>query len=282
MLQAPLEERIAFCREDRWVAYPGALEAVSLLDDLHAHPRTLRMPNLLIVARSGNGKSSILEYFENRHPPTVNTEGHPTVPVVTVEIPPCPTVSSICSSILWRMGIGHREKDSVAIKLRQAKDILSYSHVRMLLLDEFNTIAEAGREAREILTMIRHMSNTQKIIVAAAGTPSAINALNQDPQLKSRFRPFPLRAWSLDVQYLQFLASYERLLPLERPSGLSTQALAPLIHRLCGEAIGETVKLLKEAAVLAIKSGEERITPELIRSMKVVAPAKWKDVAAII
>ena len=282
MLQAPKDERITFCREDRWVAYPGALDAISLLDDLHDHPRSMRMPNLLIVARSGNGKSSILEYFENRHPAMVNSEGHPVTPVIAVEMPSDPTPSSMYSAILWRMAIGHRETDSAKVKCRQVEDILRYAHVRMLLLDEFNNVADAGREARNILSAVRSLSNKLKIPIAAAGTQSAINALNQDPQLKSRFQPFALRAWKLDMKYLQFLASYERLLPLHHPSNLTSEALATLIHRLCGEAIGETVKLLKAAAMQAIKSGTEKITPEIVSSLKGVAVTRWNDVAATI
>lgn len=282
ILQAPHSERIDFCRQDRWVAYPAAHHAISRLDDLHDHPRSLRMPNVLIVARSGNGKSSILEYFANRHPTTVNTDGNAVVSTAYIEVPPYPTVSSLCSAILWKLGIGHREKDSAAIKMRQVVSILRHTHVRMLLLDEFNNIAEAGREAREILSMIRFFSNDLKIVIGAAGTQAAINALNQDPQLKSRFQPIPLRAWPLDRQYLQFLAAYERLLPLAEPSGLATASLAPKLHALCGEAIGETVKVLKQASAHAIKTAVERITPEVLDELSWVAPTKWKDVSLTI
>jgi hypothetical protein len=279
MLQAPQDERIAFCQEDRWVDYPAALEAMSKLDDLHDHPRSLRMPNVLVVARSGNGKSSILEHFCNRHPTIVNTAGNAVVSVLYIEVPPYPNVSSFCSAILWKLGIGHREKDPPKVKLRQVVSMLSQNNVRMLLLDEFNNIAEAGSDAREILATIRFLSNQLKIVIGAAGTQSAINALNQDPQLKSRFQPFPLPAWPLSKKYLQFLAAYERVLPLAKPSGLATETLATKIHEMCGEAIGETVKALKQASVEAIRRKLERITPELLSDISWVAPVKWKDVA---
>lgn len=282
MLQAPDHERIEFCRQDRWVAYPAARLAIERLDDLHDHPRSLRMPNVIIVARSGNGKSSILEAFLNRHPVTVDTQGDPVTPIARVEVPPSPTVSSLCTEILWSMGVGHREKDSADIKRRQVMSILRYNRVRMLLVDEFNNIAEAGREARDILALIRNLSNDLKIVIGAAGTQAAINAMNQDPQLKSRFQPVPIPAWKLDKSYLQFLAAYERLLPLAKPSGLATEALAPTIHAMCGEAIGETVKFLKEASAQAIRSGEECITPDLVKAVQWTAPASWKDVALVI
>lgn len=282
MLQAPNDERIEFCRQDRWVAYPAARAAIDRLDDLHDHPRSLRMPNIIIVARSGNGKSSILETFSNRHPVTIDSQGDPVSPIAHVEVPPSPTVSSLCSAILWSMGIGHRERDSAAVKTRQVASILRYNRVRMLLIDEFNNIAEAGREARDILALIRHFSNDLKIVIGAAGTQAAINALNQDPQLKSRFQPVPIPAWKLDRTYLKFLAAYERLLPLTKPSGLAGSELAPTLHAMCGEAIGETVKLLKQAAVQAIRLGEEQITPELLGSVEWTPPASWKDVALVI
>lgn len=282
LLQAPAHERIEFCRQDRWVAYPAAREAINRLDDLHDHPRSLRMPNLLIVARSGNGKSSILESFCNRHPVTVTTQGDAVASIALVEVPPSPTVSSLCSAILWKLGIGHREKDSAAVKMRQVTSILRYTQVRMLLIDEFNNIAEAGREAREILRLIRYFSNDLKIVIGAAGTQAAINALNQDPQLKSRFQPVPLPAWPLGRSYRQFLASYERLLPLAHPSNLASPELASQIHMRCGEAIGETVKFLKAASVHAIRSGVERISAEMINDVPWVAPAQWKDVATVI
>jgi hypothetical protein len=282
VLQADDHERIEFCRQDRWVAYPAARAAIDRLDDLHDHPRSLRMPNILIVARSGNGKSSILETFMNRHPVTVDSQGDPVAPIAHIEVPASPTVSSLCSEILWSMGVGHREKDSSAVKVRQVKSIMRYSRVRMLLIDEFNNIAEAGREARDILALIRSISNDLKIVIGAAGTQAAINALNQDPQLKSRFQPIPIPAWKLGRPYLQFLAAYERLLPLEKPSNLASAELAPILHGMCGEAIGDTVKFLKEAAVQAIRSGQEQVTLDIIKSVQWTPTATWKDVALVL
>ncbi len=282
MLEAPTEERVEFCKQDRWVAYPTAREFVAILDELYSHPRTLRMPNYLLVARSGNGKSSILEHFGRRYESSVDAGGMPVMPVLHVDVPPDPTESSLYSAILWKMMKGHREKDSVSVKRQQTTALLRQLQVRILLLDEFNNIAEAGRSARDLLATVRFLANDVKLAICAAGTASAIHALNQDPQLKSRFQGFPLPAWKLDRRYLQFLAAYEQVLPLAEPSGLASKEMAPKLHALCGESIGETVKLLKLAAAHAVKSGEERITPQTLGQVHWVAPTKWGDVAALI
>jgi len=282
LMQASREERIEFCKQDRWVAYPKAREFVGMLDDLYNHPRTIRMPNYLLVARSGNGKSSILEHFARRYPSDVDAGGMPVLPVLHVEVPPDPTESSFYSAILWKMMRGHRERDSVTAKRQQTVAMLRQFQVRMLLLDEFNNIAEAGRSTRDLLATVRFLANDVKLGICAAGTATAINALNQDPQLKSRFQGYALPAWKLDRAYLQFLAAYEQVLPLALPSGLATREMATKLYALCGEAIGESVKLLKLAAAQAVRSGEERITVETLESVHWVAPTKWSDVAALI
>ena len=56
-------ERIARIRSDRWIAYPRAMQAIDRLHELFEYPKRLRMPNLLIVGPTNNGKSMIAEKF---------------------------------------------------------------------------------------------------------------------------------------------------------------------------------------------------------------------------
>lgn len=278
MLDASNSERIEFCKEDRWVAYTAAVKALDELDNLRTYPKNLRPNNILLVARSGNGKSSILEYFSNRYPVTITNEGAPVLPVLRIEMPNKPDESEFWSIILWSLGIAHREGDRPAHKKRQAKTAMLHSNVQMLALDEFNNVSEAGRNTTELLAAIRNLSNELRLPIVAAGTEKAINALNLDRQLKTRFEPIGLPRWSLNREYLQFLASYERLFPLMKPSGLSGRELAPVLHAMAGETIGQTVKLLRRAAVAAIESGKEQITKELLKALPWKKDGDWESV----
>jgi len=47
------DERLRRIRSDRWINYPRAQLALSMLEDLIAFPQRARMPNLLIVGESG-------------------------------------------------------------------------------------------------------------------------------------------------------------------------------------------------------------------------------------
>lgn len=279
ILQLPRPERIAFCQADRWVGYTRATQILSQLDQLVIYPKSLRMPNILVVGRSGNGKSSILERFTNRHPVQVTAAGSPIAPILHIEMPETPDESELWSTILWSLAISHREKDPASLKKRQVKSAMHYAQVRVLAIDEFNNLVNAGRAAGDLLAAIKGLSNELKVSVVAAGTQAAINALNSDPQMKSRFEPAVLDRWKFDGEYLRFLASYERLLPLAEPSGLATREIAPRLYGMTGDTIGATVKLLKLAAVAAIESGNERIDLKTLDRVPWTRPGDWDEVA---
>lgn len=282
LLDTSNAERIEFCKMDRWVSYPAAQQALNEVDNLRTYPKNLRPNNVLVVARSGNGKSSILEYFANRHPTTITESGAPIMPVLRIDMPESPDESEFWSLILWALGISHRDGDRTAHKKRQAKAAMVYAGIRVFVIDELNNVTQAGREAAFILTGIRNLSTELRLPIVAAGTQQAINALNLDPQLKSRFEPFGLPRWLLNREYLQFLASYEQLLPLAEPSQLASRELAPTLYGMAGDTIGQTVKLLRLAASEAIAQGTERITPDLLKKLNWKRENDWDTVARAI
>ncbi|WP_020406002.1 TniB family NTP-binding protein [Hahella ganghwensis] len=279
MLDLPVNERATFCKTDRWIGYTRATQILNQLNRLLTHPKSLRMPNVLIVGRSGNGKSSILERFCHWHPIQITPSGTPIAPILRIEMPETPDESEFWSTILWNLGISHRERDPAPIKKREVKSTLQYAEVRVLAIDEFNNLTNAGKIAGDLLAAIKGLSNDLKISIVAAGTQTAINALNSDPQMKSRFEPAALDRWQLNHEYLRFLASYERLLPLAEPSNLASREIAPKLYGMMGDTIGGTVKLLKAAAVQAIETGQEKITSKLLDNLDWVRPGDWEEVA---
>jgi hypothetical protein len=278
-LELPKQNRIEICQSDRWIGYTRAIEILDQLDNLVAYPKSIRPPNLLLAARSGNGKSSILERFAGRHPVQTTPTGTPIAPVLKVEMPETPNESEFWSAILWALAISHRDRDPTPSKKRQAKTILQYASVKILIIDEFNNLTSAGKNARDILAAIKGLSNDLKISIVAAGTKEAIYALNTEPQMKTRFEPAVLNPWKLNNECLRFLASYERLLPLPEASNLASRDLAPKIIALAGETIGGITKLLKAAAKKAVEEDERRITPALLDTLHWIRPGEWDEVA---
>lgn len=278
-LEVPANERISFARADRWIGYTRAKQVVVQLDDLFSYPKSIRMPNVLLVARSDNGKSSILEHFIGRHPLLIREDGSPGPHILYMRMPATPTQSSFWSELLWSLRICHGESEPAERKRRQAFDAMQYANVRIVVMDEFNHLTNAGKEAPRLLAAIKNISNALRIPLVASGTQPAIAALNSDPQLRSRFEPAVLDRWTLDREYLRFLASYERFLPLPEPSNLADRILAPKIYAMAGDAIGGTVKVLKEATAFAISHGLPRIDMEVLTKMPFVTASGWEDVA---
>lgn len=117
------------------------------------------------------------------------------------------------------------------------------------------------------------------------GTREAFNAIQTDPQLANRFEPVFLPRWPIGDRlkpetdpYLQLLASFECMLPLNRPSNLTRPALALKILSLSEGLIGEVSAILTKAAVKAIASGKERIDLRLLEEIQFTPPSdrKWR------
>ena len=69
MVKKSIEERIMYILEERWIPYPRAQQLLDKLELLLMRPTKTRMPCLLIVGESNNGKSSLVKYFRRNHPP---------------------------------------------------------------------------------------------------------------------------------------------------------------------------------------------------------------------
>ena len=61
LLDATDEERLAHIDKPVFIPYKHATEILAEMEDLIEHPKTNRMPNMLIVGRSNNGKTEILK-----------------------------------------------------------------------------------------------------------------------------------------------------------------------------------------------------------------------------
>lgn len=255
------EDRIAFAQQDRWIGYSKAQDALGALSDLLMHPRTLRMPNLLLVGESGNGKTTIMEKFRELHPVLSQPSGEPLIPVVLMGMPSEPVEARFWTELLLALKIAHRDSDPVQRKKNQAHSILTYVQCRMLVIDEIHNILYGhARQQRHFLGVLKNLSNDLKLPIVTIGTRDAIRALHTDTQLSSRFEPFGLPRWELNTEFLRLLASFERLLPLAQPSELIGRELAIKLHGMSGGTIGGLSRILKRATIQAIRDRSERIT----------------------
>lgn len=274
LVESDHEIRVQWLKENRWIGYPRAAEIMRKLEVLLVHPRETRMPNMLIIGETNNGKSKIVEAFGDRHPADENPLGdHIIVPVLRIETPPTPSEGGFYSEILTAL-FEKTPPGSIDAKRSRVIQVLRGVQLKMLILDELqNILAGASIKQHQSLNMLKYLGNQLKISIVGCGTGDLLRAVSIDPQIQNRFIPELLPRWKLDKEFRQLLMSFERVLPLRNPSALHDAQLAGKILALCEGTIGELSSLLNAAAELAIKSGTEQITHQTLNDCGYVSPS---------
>ena len=283
LADAPAEMRIRRIRTDRWIGYARAEAALSAMEDLLTFPKRTRMPNLLLVGPSNNGKTMIVEKFRREHLRGAEAdlrEGAITVPVLKVQMPPAPDERRFFSAVLEALGAPDRSNDRLAAKQDMAMRMLRATNVRLLVIDEVHNILSGSRDQqRRFLNLLRWLGNELQIPLVAVGTSEALRAIQSDDQLANRFTPFSLPPWRLDAEYLRLLNTLEAMLPLRERSGLEEPAFAQKLLNAAEGILGEVVNLVTTAAVSAVAAGEERIRIDRIDDIGFIPPTERRRVA---
>ena len=275
-VKLPDRERIARIRADRWIGYPRAIDAIKRLDELLNWPRKQRMPNLLIVGPTNNGKSMIIEKYRRDHAPQpLSEEERELIPLIAVQMPSDPSISRFYAMLLKETGTPLQPRMRTQELEQTVLSVLSGIGLRMLVIDELhNILAGPTKLQREFLNLIRFLGNELRVPIVGLGTKEAYLAIRSDDQLENRFEPFTLPVWREGPELVSLLASFEASLPLRRPSMLGTDEVARYVLARSEGTIGEMTKLLTAAAIAAIESGQEVITAKSLGGATYAAPSE--------
>lgn len=273
------DERIYAIREGSWLGYKDAKRILARMEELLKYPRVTRMPNMLLVAPSFNGKTSILKLFLSQHLPDLDAANEVTIcPVVMVEAPPKPDITDFYTRILDVLMTPYKPTASVPEKYSQIKRLFRQMDVRMLIVDEIHhLIAGSLNRQQEFRNALKSLGNETMVSMVAAGIEDAYNAFNTDPQMSSRFTPEELPFWRANNEFGSLLATLELRMPLKLPSNLKDPAMMLSIHTRSEGTLGDMCDLVKELAVDAIRSKVEHITLDRINALPWVPPSKRKQ-----
>ncbi len=259
MARLPAEERIRHIRADRWIGYPRAVQTLTRLETLYDWPGKQRMPNLLLIGPTNNGKSMIIERFRRQHPPhSAADQEH--IPVLCVQMPSDPSIPRFYTAVLAALGAPTGPRRRVADLEQLTLGLLRRVGVRILVIDELhNVLAGRADVRREFLNLLRFLGNELRIPLVGVGTREAYLAIRSDDQLENRFEPMTLPLWEANADLSSLLASFSSSFPLRMHSTLAAEDMARYLLTRSEGTIGELASLLTEAAVAAVDSGEESI-----------------------
>ena len=280
-LKLPRGERIRYIRNKKWFGYPKAQEILEHLEDLLEFPKSSRMPNLLIVGETNNGKTSIVQEFLSRYPADDGFEnGKINLPILAIESPPVPDESRLYDEILESLFAPYKATDKAGKKEREVLRLMELIDVKMLIVDEIHNLL-AGPMTRQsgFLNTLMRLGNKLQIPIVGVGTKDAFRAVHSDDQLSNRFKTLRLQRWEVGEEYLKLLASFEYTLPLEKPSDLMDDKLSQKILKMSEGVLGEISGIISTAAVHAIRLQRETINSSILDEIGWIQPSKRKSVA---
>ncbi len=282
LLELSDELRIRELKNGPWIGYPRSEELLQALEDLLQHPPSHRMPNMLIIGKTNNGKTAVAQTFLSLHKPNYDPDAEADdIPVLYVQAPPVPDERRFNAALLDKLRVPHKINERADRMLFQLLAVMPRLGVKMLMIDEIHHVLAGNmQKQRAFLNVLKYIGNELQVPIVALGTGDALYALQTDAQLANRFVPQPLPEWKMDRDYLRLLASFEQILPLKKPSGLTETRLATRVLTMSGGVIGEISALLQAAGVRAIRDRSEQITIALLESLSWTAPDERRARAA--
>ena len=260
MLDAPA--RLQLLRRDRWIDYRRASQALEKLEVLLETPPRERMPCMVLHGDSNIGKTLIIAKFKRDHPDRFDeVKGVEKRDVVSMQMPATPDQHRFYSALLFELGAPHSASASLNVLEHLARGLLRHIAPRMLIVDEVHHLLAGNyREQRASLNLLKFLANDLRFSIVVVGTSDAPRALSSDPQMISRFTPFEIPRWRESDDLRRLLGSFERLMPLRKPSDLMQRTVVQFVLAASGGLTGEISRILNEAAAMAIKDGSELIT----------------------
>lgn len=273
------EARISYICRDRWIGYSQAKLIMTRLNELLVYPRNSRMPNLLIVGDTNNGKTMLVRRFHDQHPAHDNPHGDTVkVPVLYVQAPPVPDEGRLYNNILDRLFAPYRVSERVDKKQYQVFKLLKSVGLQLLIIDEIqHVLAGSMNRQRTFLNVLKYLGNELQVPIVAVGINDAFRAIQTDPQLANRFEPVWMPRWKDGDEFDRLLFSFEQMLPLRKASDLTSTELANRLLGMSEGLLGELSRILVKAAVVAIQEKKERIDFRILDSLRWCAPSERKN-----
>jgi len=295
LLCLPVAERLKALEKDIWIEYPRVEKALKRMKELLWHEKRTRMPNLLVIGPTNNGKTMLKEKFYrfNQEPfgqDELDVKVYPRNPrlvmlkIITMQMPTAPSLRRFLLALADGVEqLRHFSDMVVSAMERELYKIIKDLQVQMIMIDELhNILAGANKQQLELLNMLRYLGNELKVPLVCFGTKDAYLAIQRDPQLENRFEPIVLPLWRAGREFELLLDSFITVLPLKYPSDLRQPAIVKLLLARSEGILGEVATILKQAAAKAIETGQEMIDLKLLESIDYQSPTeRRRDFARI-
>lgn len=263
----PDEERCKIIRQDIKVDTEHLLTVSNIVDNMLSIVRgSMEAPCLVVSAGSNHGKTTICNAVRGMDESWRHKIRYVTFVKDTGKTKPM-------VKLLTALGM---EPGKAGIPISMVAEYCIANDIRGVFMDEFHDSIKGLSKGEQdtFLSLLRGLCGAPAYLsFFVFGIDEALNALAIDSQYVRRFELYELTPWSKsDAEYLNFLDTWEEIVPLAKRSHLSSKAMSDYIYTNTLGVIGNICTLLRAAACLAVIWGDEKITLE---SLQAATRSKW-------
>lgn len=273
-LSLPPAERASLMLIERFITHDRLTPILDHIEFLLNQPRQSRASGLVVSGRPGSGKTMIARAIQRRNQPVLSEGGRsPSLPVMGISMTGAREAKTLYNRMLGQLGIPDAGRYSGTDRERMVVKLCGAADLRLLIVDEIQDIlTSTPRQQRMALDTIKFLMNQLALPILVLGTSQAPEAMQVDEHLNARFRYRELPVWKQDSHLVRFLDVLESVLPLRKPSHLSSPTLSSEILRLSEGVLDPMMKLVTYAAAHAVESGDEQITVSSLQRARVEPP----------
>ncbi len=269
--------RMRKCWDRVWISTPSTREAFVALDEcMQASPST-KPRGLTITGGSDTGKSRLLKAFRDANPSTrAPGSDYATFPAVYLNTVNKPDTVSLYKDILAQLGHPLLYNASEPDLKRHVVRMMKECRVGVVMIDEFNDIANDRMDKRldRFLRELKGLINVTERPFVVTGTPTVLDITASEGQIGGRLkRTLRLRPFTLS-ELAPVALAFEKMLPLRKPSNFrGDERIVQALFDGSQGFIGRLSHMLEDACLIAIDTGEERITPGILAKVQAATSA---------
>lgn len=266
-------ERLKQCWESIFIQTPYSKEAFKALKARAEAPPSTKPRGLVITGEADSGKSRTLKQFCDENPSSIDEESeYARFPALYMLAPDQPNRVVIYKDILSQIGqpLLYAAKE---VDLRMhAITMMRNCKVGTIMIDELHDITRQRLmtdQAHEFMKFIKGLANATGRPFVVGGVPVILEIVASDRQIETRFDDvITMNALTLKEFAIAALA-FEKKLPLRKPSKFKEDdSIIRALYTESNGYIGRLSYLLHDACEIAIESGEEQITLDILRKVQ--------------
>ncbi|MGW2311196.1 TniB family NTP-binding protein [Actinomadura luteofluorescens] len=235
---------------------------------------------VIISGASGTGKTTALTQLgrtHERHTRKRHPGDRTRLPVLYVTVPPAATARMLAVEFARFLGLDLPSRANLTDVVNAVCATAAHTGVELVCVDEIHNISIATRTGAEVSDQLKYFAERLPATFVYAGIDVEAQGLfagTRGRQIAGRFTVVPAAPFDYGTSeqrstWRSLVATMEALVRLHEHRKGDLVTLEEYLYKRSGGMIGSLSQLVRGAAILAIETGTEQITRELLEAVPV-------------